>query len=94
MNPHGACGHPPPEEHPMIVETLLLPSFGSSSKGRVPCYYFFQGYCAKGGKSLVMHAPPFGRNQIVSTSQKTAKVASSPLNMPDAPAYDLNFFFF
>ena len=55
------------------TEPLRL-AYGSSNKSRVPCYYFFQGYCAKGDQCLFMHFPPFGGNQVVSDSQKTKKV--------------------
>lgn len=74
LNPHCAFRHPPLEGHPSTSGTEPLPASGSSNKSRVPCYYFFQGYCAKGDQCLFMHFPPFGGNQAVPTSQKTTKV--------------------
>lgn len=74
LNPHCAFRHPPLEGHPTTSGAESLTASGSSNKSRVPCYYFFQGYCAKGDQCLFMHVPPFGGNQAVSTSQKTTKV--------------------
>lgn len=77
LNPHCAFRHPPLEGHPSTSGTEPLPASGSSNKSKVPCYYFFQGYCAKGDQCLFMHFPPFGGNQAVSTSQKTTKVTGT-----------------
>lgn len=74
LNPHCAFRHPPLEGQPTTSGTESLTTSGSSNKSRVPCYYFFQGYCAKGDQCLFMHVPPFGGNQAVSNSQKTTKV--------------------
>lgn len=77
LNPHCAFRHPPLEGHPTTSGTESVTASGSSNKSRVPCYYFFQGYCAKADQCLFMHGPPFGGNQTVSTSQKTTKVTGT-----------------
>eukprot|EP00250_Pteridium_aquilinum_P007797 c17444_g1_i1 orf=330-2573(-) len=48
LNVNCAFRHPPLEELP---EGELA----AGGKSRVPCYYFLQGYCAKGDKCIFMH---------------------------------------
>ncbi|GLJ30863.1 hypothetical protein SUGI_0613510 [Cryptomeria japonica] len=74
LNPHCAFRHPPLEVHSPGSVNESSPASGNTSKTRVPCYFFFQGYCVKGDKCSYMHGTPFGGNSGVSASQKTTKV--------------------
>eukprot|EP01018_Ginkgo_biloba_P002709 Gb_02253 [translate_table: standard] len=77
MNLHCAFRHPPLEGRPTASSTESLPASGNANKCRVPCYYFFQGYCAKGDKCSFMHGPFYGGNPGASASQKPTKVSST-----------------
>ncbi|KAH9301588.1 hypothetical protein KI387_013171, partial [Taxus chinensis] len=73
LNPHCAFRHPPLEVHSPGSVNESSPASGNASKNRVPCYFFFQGYCAKGDKCYFMHGTPFGGNPGVTALQKSTK---------------------
>ncbi|CAM6127657.1 unnamed protein product [Calypogeia fissa] len=50
--------HPPLEGRPTVAAAAAPGSGGGTNKSRVPCYFFSQGYCAKGDKCPFLHVTP------------------------------------
>ncbi|BBN00901.1 zinc finger CCCH domain-containing protein 11 [Marchantia polymorpha subsp. ruderalis] len=49
--------HPPLEGRPTVAANAA-PIPGVANKSRIPCYFFSQGFCAKGEKCTFMHGTP------------------------------------
>eukprot|EP01018_Ginkgo_biloba_P030435 Gb_10712 [translate_table: standard] len=57
-----------------VTSAVSLSASGSLNKPRGPCYYFNQGFCAKGDKCPFLHGPHHSGGNV--TSQKGTKSAT------------------
>ncbi|KAI5079305.1 hypothetical protein GOP47_0004784 [Adiantum capillus-veneris] len=72
LNANCAFRHPP-------LEAIPEGELAAGGKPRVPCYYFMQGYCAKGDKCIFMHGLPTASE----VSQKVSKPNVTKSEVPD-----------
>ncbi|KAJ7216103.1 hypothetical protein O6H91_Y472000 [Diphasiastrum complanatum] len=68
--------HPPLDGRPVAPTPSVGVPAGVTNKGRVPCYYYSQGFCAKGDKCAFMHGTPIVPNVQAPLSQKHSKLAN------------------
>ncbi|CAM6097557.1 unnamed protein product [Calypogeia fissa] len=71
--------HPPLEGRPTVA-AAAAPASGGTNKSRVPCYFFSQGYCAKGDKCPFLHVTPAVPKPP--STQRPVKVAP-PVSAPE-----------
>ncbi|MCO5583181.1 hypothetical protein L7F22_037089 [Adiantum nelumboides] len=74
LNANCAFRHPP-------LEAVPEGELAAGGRSRVPCYYFMQGYCAKGDKCSFMHGLPTA--SVAEVSQKGSKPNVTTLEVPD-----------
>lgn len=74
LNSNCAFRHPP-------LEAIPEGELAAGGRSRVPCYYFMQGYCAKGDKCSFMHGMPTA--SVAEVSQKASKPSVTKTEVPD-----------
>ncbi|KAJ7521546.1 hypothetical protein O6H91_19G058900 [Diphasiastrum complanatum] len=74
-----------PFRHPPLDGRAVTQSVPLTSKVKVPCYYYSQGYCAKGDFCAFMHGAPSAPNFAISAQQKISKATDADLKTDGIP---------